>query len=105
MEAAGSSTAPDRACADRSCMSVQTLALRECMLANRAYYSPLLDEEDAELARQQEEQAQEEEVARRISQERQVTASTAAEAAGAAETPGAESEPREAEQQRAAGGP
>jgi hypothetical protein len=83
-------------------MSVQTLALRECMLANRAYYSPLLDEEDAELARQQEEQAQEEEVARRISQERQVTASTAAEAA---ETPGAESEPREAEQQRAAGGP
>lgn len=37
-----------------SCM--QTIALRECMLAHKDYYQPLLDEEEKEMSRQEEDE-------------------------------------------------
>jgi hypothetical protein len=41
-----------------------TLALRECMLANKDYYAPLLEEEEAMLREQQEEQEAADELAK-----------------------------------------
>jgi mitochondrial intermembrane space import and assembly protein 40 len=41
-----------------------TLALRECMLAHKDYYAPLLEEEEAMLREQQEEQEAADELAR-----------------------------------------
>ncbi|KAI8108654.1 hypothetical protein M9435_005071 [Picochlorum sp. BPE23] len=38
-----------------------TIALRECMLANKEYYAPLLEEEEREMERQQQEKEEEEE--------------------------------------------
>lgn len=40
------------------------MALRECMLKNREYYQPLLDEEDAAYAERQAEEAEVDEHAR-----------------------------------------
>lgn len=42
------------------CMCLQTIALRECMLANKEYYAPLLEEEEREMERQQQEKEEEE---------------------------------------------
>ena len=41
---------------------VQTIALRECMLAHRDYYQPLLDEEEKEMSKQELEEGREEEI-------------------------------------------
>lgn len=35
---------------------MQTIALRECMLAHKDYYQPLLDEEEKEMSRQEEDE-------------------------------------------------
>ena len=43
------------------CVCVQTMALRECMLANKEYYAPLLEEEEREMERQQQEKEEERE--------------------------------------------
>ena len=41
------------------CMCLQTIALRECMLAHKEYYAPLLEEEERDMERQQLEKEEE----------------------------------------------
>lgn len=40
---------------------MQTIALRECMLAHKDYYQPLLDEEEKEMSKEEDEVSKEDE--------------------------------------------
>ena len=68
--------------------SPQTLALRECMLANREYYAPLLEEEEEAARKAQEQDAVLEEIQQERDRQRAAAATGVVDEEAAPEKPG-----------------